>query len=163
MEQPGRCSRRLFPRASDLACVDTPLPLSVPPPHPQLAAAETVLSSPLPRSVVRDHSTPSTRLDEVCLRNGKCGDKTNWRPLSRLLSTLGCRLSRLSRKRWRGDDPCASRREHLRTVNRVRPCFLAATGACTPRARHPSTRRSSAMARHGETARASIPPVGRRS
>lgn len=56
---------------------------SSPPPHPRLASAEILPSPPLPRSVVRDDPTPSTRLDEVCLRNGKCGDKTNSRPSSR--------------------------------------------------------------------------------
>lgn len=165
-EQPGRCSRRLFPRASDFARA-SPLP-----PHPRLtplASAEILPSSPLSRSVVRDNPTPSTELDEVCLRNGKCGNETNSRPSSRsvapLLDARGCRRS-FPRKSAGGYPYLApalthDTHTHTRTQLGSSRAFVEKRVAAAA-AGHPSTRRSSAMARHADRA-AFIPPPGRQS
>lgn len=119
-----------------------------------LASAEILpLLSARPRSVVRDDPTPSTRLDEVCLRNGKCGNKTNSRPSSQSVvappldaSGPPRKLPTVARKRWRGDDSfffVASSHTRVTTTSTVtvRPCccycffFFLAKRACTPRAR----------------------------
>lgn len=83
---------------------------------PRLTKAESFLpSSSLPQSVVRDD--PLTKYDEVCLRNGKCGNKTNSRASSSMLEARGCRFPGLSRKR---DDPSSRPLSLARSLTHTR-------------------------------------------
>lgn len=97
--------------------------------------------------MVRDDPTPSTRLDEVCLRNGKCGDKTNSRPSSRsvVAPPLDARPQIPDDSRKRGGagtilllrgalSRAAAAARTLQPLQTARPSWLPPKDACTPRA-----------------------------